>query len=379
MVAAMLAVHGLLAGRRVLEAAPTQQQTDAFWRYVRQFTAPLVQAKLAEINRTLRTVEMVGGGRICCKTAWDADTLRGDYADLLILDEYALMDPSAWEEVGLPMLLDNNGDALFIFTPKRRNHAFRLMQKALTSADGRWAAWHCTSQDNPYLPREALAEVAADMSEEMYRQEILAEFLEGEGAVFRNVEACLVPPGQDSPATHHGHAVVAGVDWGKHEDFTAVSVFCAVCNRELAIARSNQVDYLVQKERIRQLALEWAVGFILAEANAMGEPIIEAMQAEGLPVQGWVTTPANKSTLIEALALAFERGSARWLANEVWTAELHAYEYVVGRTGRVRYSAPDDMHDDTVIARALAWQAAAMVKRPSGILVYEEPLAISAY
>ncbi|NIV32808.1 MAG: terminase, partial [Anaerolineae bacterium] len=57
-------------------------------------------------------------GRIRTKTAWDADSLRGDYADLLILDEYATMDPSAWELVGAPMLLDNDGDAVFIGTPK---------------------------------------------------------------------------------------------------------------------------------------------------------------------------------------------------------------------------------------------------------------------
>ena len=78
---------------------------------------------------TEHTVEKLGTmQRIRAKTAWNADTLRGDFADLLILDEWQLMNESAWEDVGAPMLLDNNGDAIFIYAPPSLK--FRSVTKA---------------------------------------------------------------------------------------------------------------------------------------------------------------------------------------------------------------------------------------------------------
>jgi phage terminase large subunit-like protein len=132
-----IAAEGLLQGRRVLEAAPTAEQTDAFWDMCKLAFAEPIAAGLIYKNETLRLLECrLTGGRIRTKTAYNADTLRGDHADLLILDEYSLMDPSAWDEVGAPMLLDNNGDAIFIFTPKRRNHAYHMYNRPLATIQG---------------------------------------------------------------------------------------------------------------------------------------------------------------------------------------------------------------------------------------------------
>jgi hypothetical protein len=62
-------------------------------------------------NESEHVIERPGTDqRIKAKTAWNADTLRGDYADLLILDEWQLMDETFWEDVGAPMLLDNHGE-----------------------------------------------------------------------------------------------------------------------------------------------------------------------------------------------------------------------------------------------------------------------------
>ena len=363
----MLAALRFLDGRRVLYAAPTQDQTDAFWEACKGYFGEAIQQGYVYKNETRRLLDLPSA-RIRAKTAWDADTMRGDYADLLILEEYALMDPSAWSEVGAPMLLDNNGDAVFIFTPKRRNHAFHTYQKAIADTTGRWATWHFSSLDNPHLSQEALDEIIADMSEDGYRQEILAEFLEGEGAVFRNVRPCLTAPGDEQPAAHVNHTVVAGVDWGKHQDFTAISVFCADCAKELAVDRFNQIDYAFQRERLKTLYDRWAISVIHAEANAMGEPIIEQLQRDGMQVSPFQTTGASKPPLIENLALAFEREEAQWIDNPVWTGELEAYERTVSKTtGRSAYSAPQGMHDDTVIARALAWHGAS--HRPAKVKV----------
>jgi hypothetical protein len=97
---------------------------------------------------------------------------------------------------------------------------------------------------------------------------------------------------------------------------------------------------------------------IIAEANAMGAPNIELLQRASLPVRAFTTTNATKANAIEALTLAFERGDLAILNDPAQLAELEAYEQERLPSGLVRYSAPEGMHDDTVIALALAWQGA---------------------
>ncbi len=356
-IAALVAVEQALQGRRILFAAPTLDQVEFFWEYCKRSLKDPIAGDAIYKNETQRLLEFPNGARIRCKTAWNADTLRGDYADLLFMEEFAMMHPNAWREVGAPMLLDNDGDAWFISTPKRKNHFHAMYTKAIQDTSGRWQAWHFTSHDNPYLSQDALQEITSDMTEDAYRQEIMAEFLESEGSVFRNLPACLLAP-LSSPADHAGHRLVMGVDWGKQSDFTAISIVCADCRQEVVLDRFNQLDYAFQRQRLNALWEKWNVAHIECEQNAMGEPILEQLQRDGLPAVGFLTTAQSKPSLIESLALAFEREECQWLPDPVAQMELESYERKVNpTTNRSQYSAPAGVHDDTVIARALAWHA----------------------
>lgn len=184
--AATKALTAFGQGRRVLYAVPTADQVGRFWFEIKRALAEPIEHGYLRANETMRFVEVPGTeNRIRAKTAWNADSLRGDYADLLILDEWQLMDEDAWEYVGAPMLVDNNGDAVFIYTPpslhsrsvsKARDprHAARMFKTAQNDPD-RWEAIHFTSHENPYISREGLEEITRDMTSLAYRQEIGAE------------------------------------------------------------------------------------------------------------------------------------------------------------------------------------------------------------
>jgi len=273
-----VAVDGAGKGKRVLYATPKQEQAGAFWDKATTWLAEPIAAGHIYKNESRHVLEFPGGGRIRAKTAWDEDGLRGDYADLLILDEYALMSPGAWDLVGAPMLLDNDGDAWFISTPRRKNHFFHAHCRGI--ADGkRWASWHFTSHDNPHLSVAALAEITSDLTEDGYRQEILAQFLENEGAVFRNIAACINAP-ESAPEEHEGHYIVAGVDLAKQADFTAISIGCVTCRQELALDRFNQIDYIFQMGRIKALMHKWHVQYALVDSSGVGSPIVEQLQQD---------------------------------------------------------------------------------------------------
>jgi hypothetical protein len=356
---AMLAVDRALDGAKVLEAAPTSDQTTAFWKSVKHILRHPLARKVLAKNELERQIVLPNGGSIRCKTAFDADTLRGDYADLLIFDEFSLMKPTVWDEVGAPMLLDNDGTAVFIFTPKRKNHAFQMFTRARVDDTGRWQAWQFTSFDNPFLSQDALEEITRDMTENAYRQEIMAEFLDNEGEVFRNIDNCLFAPFDVRPEDHANHLIVIGCDWGKQDDYSVFSVGCADCHVEVDRERTNKIDYILQRARLTSLVHKWKPAVVLAEMNAMGVPIIEVLVDEGLPVQGFDTTASSKPKLIENLVLAIERVEWQFQNDAVWNAELEAYERKISPiTGRNTYEAAPGVHDDTVISRALMLWAA---------------------
>jgi len=180
------AIEEFLDRGRILYATPTADQLNRFWHEVKLALAEPIDAGIFYKNETEHIIELPGTEqRIRAKTAWNADTLRGDYADKLILDEWQLMDEDTWALVGAPMLLDTDGKAVFIYTPpslrsrsvsKARDprHAAKMFKKADEDTTGRWAAFHFSSHDNPHISRDALADITNDMTRVAYEQEILA-------------------------------------------------------------------------------------------------------------------------------------------------------------------------------------------------------------
>ena len=196
-IAATICADKFLRGLRPLYATPTSDQLDTWWFEVKRAFAEPIDAGIFKKNETEHTIEREGTKNcIKGKTAWNADMLRGDYSDFLVLDEYQLMNEDTWEVVGAPMLLDNDGDAMFIYTPpslhsrsvsKARDprHATKMFKKASKDTSGRWETFHFASQDNPYISKVALEEITQDMTQVAYRQEILAEDIdEAPGALW---------------------------------------------------------------------------------------------------------------------------------------------------------------------------------------------------
>ena len=233
--AATLAVKRFAAGRRVLYAAPTSEQIDAFWFEVKRALQRDLEREALYKNETDHVIEVPGTKqRIRAKTAWNAETMRGDYADVLILDEFQLMNEDTWEIVGAPMLLDNDGDAVLIYTPpsirsagisKARDprHAAKMFQRAQSDTSGRWASFHFTSRDNPHISADALRDIARDMTSLAIRQEIDAEDIEDvPGALWTHsmidaarvskpAELYYIAVGLDPSATSHASSDEAGI------------------------------------------------------------------------------------------------------------------------------------------------------------------------
>lgn len=315
------------------------------------------------INRSRHEIIIPGLCEIWFRTADNPESMAGEGVKGVVIDEFSLMAERVWTEYVQGTLLDYGGWAAFGGVPKGRNWAANLWRNA-ADIEG-WLQIHATSYENPYIPAERIDKIKEIASIEIFRQEYLAEILEGFGAVFRNVDKAAVLQ-QTRPQDHAGHPVHFGVDWGKQNDFTAIVGVCSKCMQVTFMDRFNQIDYAFQRQRLEAHAHRWKPVSVLPERNSMGEPIIEELYRAGVPVGvgpdrklGYMTTAITKPPLIEELSLAIEKGDLKLLDDPIMTGELLAYERQASKTGRPTYNAPEGSHDDVVIALALAWNAAA--------------------
>lgn len=128
------------------------------------------------------------GRRLRLLGADNDQALRGYTWSYAVLDEYKDMLPTVWEEVVAPALMITGGRALFIGTPKGKNHFYDLWKKAKEledAGDPAWAAFTFTSAANPAITEKSLKATTAKMSSQLIRQEIEANFLSQGGSIFK--------------------------------------------------------------------------------------------------------------------------------------------------------------------------------------------------
>ena len=107
------------------------------------------------------------------------DSLRGAGIKGAVFSEYAEQDPRAWATIQ-PMLLENNGWAMFNFTPKGQNHAYELFKMAQKMPE----VWHSeikTAEETGVFTQEQLEQVKAEILSEgktldFFNQEFLCSF-----------------------------------------------------------------------------------------------------------------------------------------------------------------------------------------------------------
>lgn len=344
-----------LAGHPAAWFAPTYKMLADDWRELKNTLAPVILEKLEVEHR----ITLLGGGAIDMWSLDQPDAARGRRYKHVAINEAAQVAhlQYAWEQVIRPTLTDYIGDAWFGSTPRGHNYFWKLWMRGQDrAAHPDWRSWKYPTSTNPFIAATEIAQAEGELPQRVFAQEYLAEFVEDAGGLFRNVDAAITAPATAHPSEHKGHGGIAlGVDWGKHEDFTVIAGVCR-CQTQVTFDRFNKIDYALQRQRLAAIADRWKPDVIWAESNAMGEPIIEELRRSGLPVRAFATTAVSKPPLIEALALAIERGELKLQPHDIQTAELKAIEITTMPSGHVRYAAPEGFHDDSVIALALAWR-----------------------
>lgn len=160
-----------------------RQAKDVAWQYLKEY-AEAFSVKVREAD--LR-VELVNGSWITLYGSDNPDALRGLYLDGAVLDEYGDSRPSLWGEVVRPTLSDRKGWAIFIGTPKGRNHFYDIYRQSQES--DRWINLTLRASQTGLLDDEEIEDLRHMLSEEQYEQEMECSF---EAAVLGTYYANLI-------------------------------------------------------------------------------------------------------------------------------------------------------------------------------------------
>lgn len=329
---AILAIEYFLRGERVLYAAPTQDQVESFWWEVKQGLAEALDGGVFYKNESLHIIELTGTKqRIKAKTAWNADSLRGDFCGLLILDEWQLCSEDMWNLVGAPMLADNDGDAVFIYTPpslhstsvskaKDPQHAAKMFKAAKEKeqaairlgTEPRWATFHFSSRDNPHISADAINELAEDMTALAYRMEIEAEDVdEAPGALWTRET---IQRNRVDKLPEPCHRIVVAIDPSASSTGDEAGIITA--------GRIAKQGYLLADNSVQGSPKTWATAAvnayhehsadcIVAEKNNGGEMITEVIATVDPHIRVvLVHASRGKQTRAEPIAAVYEHDRA---------------------------------------------------------------------
>jgi len=163
--------------------APTYSQAkDIMWATLKELAGPVAK----QIKEKDLTIIMPNDRMIVLKGSDREDTLRGISLSYVVLDEYADMKPDVFDVIISPALSDCMGGALFIGTPKGKNHFFDMWVSADREDLLDWESFHFCSIDNPMIPRSEIENARLRMTAEGFAQEYEAKFSSGGAGGFKS-------------------------------------------------------------------------------------------------------------------------------------------------------------------------------------------------
>lgn len=153
-------------GRRVAWDGKTKDGDSFMDSFPKELVNKLDQTRMACHIKNGSIYQIVG--------AEDPSRLVGANPIGVIFSEWSIMNPSIWEFIR-PILAENEGWAIFVYTPRGRNHGYDLYQMAKNDPN-----WYCellSCNDTHAIPLSAIDdERKAGMPDELIQQEFYCSF-----------------------------------------------------------------------------------------------------------------------------------------------------------------------------------------------------------
>lgn len=336
------ATEAVINGKPVGWFAPQYKLLDEAWREARRLWKNEITRQDSQQHR----LELMTGGSVDFWTLDTPDAGRGRKYALVIIDEAAMARnlEEAWTAAIRPTLADLQGKAWFLSTPKGGNYFKTLFDRA--GADPDWARWQMPTASNPYIRPAEIDAMKADLPSLIYQQEVLAQFVDFEGAAMKRDWLAYAEP----PA---GLPVVLGVDLAISVKSDADYSACVALSRDSAgtiyvrDAQRIRAPFHQVLQFIQQMADKWKPTVIAIEQVQYQAAVIQELaRTTSLPVKG-VHPDKDKLTRFLPLLARYEQGLVKHIPGLPGWFEEELLSFPVGA------------HDDGVDALSYAFAASA--------------------
>jgi len=339
----------------IMWVSPTSSQTTKVYKNIIKTIgdAPFILSYKQTQGDT--EIRFTNGSIIKFRSAAAEDNLRGETVNYMILDEAAFIKEATFLEILLPMLNVAGRKLLIISTPKGRSNWFhKYYYKGVSGVKG-FKAYHFNCYTNPFANPSIIEIAKANMPDLMFRQEYLAEFVEG-GSIIPNIEELCVSEMLMLPKK--GERYYAGLDLALRNDYTVFTVVDSEANL-VFYDRFNRVSAPELKERIVKNIKLWNPENTMIELNNMGGVIFDDLkELYGLKkLQGFTTSNKSKNEIINKLLNQFSNKNIKLPDDETLKAELEVFEMNISPNGTIRFAAAQGFHDDIVMSLAIAQES----------------------
>lgn len=342
------------AGHNYWWVAPTFPVAKIAFRRMKR----AIPRALYTTNESELTLTLANGSVVWFKGADHPDSLYGEDVYAAVIDEASRMKDEAWHAVR-STLTATRGPVRIIGNVKgRRNWFYHLARKAQSGAPD-MAYFKLTAYDavaGGVLALEEVEDAKAVLPEQVFRELYLAEPSDDGGNPFGqdSIRACIAPQSVAAP-------VAWGWDLAKSQDYT-VGIALDAQGHTCRFHRWQKP----WEDTIREIRHLTGTVPALVDSTGVGDPVLESLQKDRRNFEGYKFTAPSKQQLMEGLAVAIQQRQITYPEGPIVT-ELECFEYEYTRTG-ARYSAPEGLHDDCVMALALAVQSKG--HRPPAVRVW---------
>lgn len=306
-------------------------------------------------------IELINGSFVQVIGSDNVDSLVGTNPIGCIFTEYSLQNSQAWDYLR-PILAQNGGWAIFVFTPRGMNHGYKILQQAQNNSE--WFSQILTVDDTGAVSDDVLDQEQKEMPIDLFEQEYYVKFLEGAGAYFKGIERNIYK----GTVSHNPNAYYQlGVDLAKFNDFTVLTPFDLTTYKALSQERFNQIDYTLQKAKIEAAYLRHNKAKVIIDSTGVGEPVYDDLYNQKINIEPFHFTEQSRKDLLSNLQILLEQDRIKIPDDEGLINELKSFRYYLGSSGKLKVGCDDNMHDDRVMSLALSvWGIPRSPIKPKG-------------
>lgn len=320
---------------------------DGF-RFLDHFPKEIIKKK----NEADMILELTNGSILQLVGADNIDRIVGTNPIGVVFSEYSIMKPEVWDFIS-PILAENSGWAVFVYTPRGQNHGYKLLKMA--EKNPKWHVEILKVSHTHAVKEEDLLEQKMGMSLALYNQEYECDFTENASAVYKDLHKRTYPMLEWQ---HNDTGMYQlGVDLAKANDYTVITAIDLTSFKVAPQDSFNQIDYTLQKAKIEGAFYRYNKPVVVMDSTGVGQPIVDDLLNKGINISPFTFTYNSRNELLTNLQILLEQDKIKIPDDPALLEELEAAAWDTTAQGRTRITVPEDKHDDRLMSLALAvWQ-----------------------